>query len=469
MLSRKSIDPEKAVEEILDWVYTGKCNSNLEIVENKESDNIDFIIQNKVVQSDEKIIVGAINSALFCGDDSCSDLVADAQHIISSMHSQNPSLEDSSFEEVVLLAEVHSISIFNENCQHEDNILSNASYPVLPCKCINEETACFNCKESEFFKVIDQTHINESFWGKDFLKRRSWFDAHIKIIVPTRRHNTATITEPHGKPKRAWTLEYYLPVGGLKARVCKNSFLSTLDLKTDGRVTEFVRYNTSSDKSPTIDRRGRWERKPEHLVNRVKMREHIESYKPYISHYTRKNAPNRRYLDSELDINIMFNDFKETFSSSTGPTGCYEVYRQVFAAANIGFGSPRQDECDACLVFDAHMEDGHEVENCHICLSQTKHTERYHAAREEYRKPIDEGYTAFTADMQKVVLAPKLPSKEHVFISRLVIFNETFAALTPNEVGGNILILWHEGISGRKADDVTSANVTSEPSMPQNC
>ena len=256
-------------------------------MENKESDNIDFIIQNKEVQSDEKIIVGAINSALFCGDDSCSDLGADAQHIISSMHSQNPILEDSSFDEVVLLAEVHSNSIFNENCQHEDNILStppkmrkasNASYPVLPCKCITEETACFNCKKSEFFKVIDQTHINESFWGKDFLKRRSWFDAHIKIIVPTRRHNTATITESHGKPKLAWTLEYCLPVGGLKARVCINSFLSTLGLKTDGRVTEFVRYKTSSDKSPIIDRRGRWERKPEHLVNRVKMREHIREF-----------------------------------------------------------------------------------------------------------------------------------------------------------------------------------------------
>ena len=225
-------------------------------------------------------------------------------------------------------------------------------------------------------------------------------------------------------------------------------------MKTDGRVTEFVRYKTSSAKSPTIDCRGRWERKPEHLV---KMREHIESYKPNVSHYTRKNAPNRRYLDSELDINIMFNDFKETFSSSTGPTGCNEVYRQVFAAANIGFSAPRHDECDACLVFDAHIEDGHEVENCHICLLQTKHTERYHAAREEYRKPIDKGYTAFTADMQKVVPAQKLPSKETVFISRLVIFNETFAALTHNKVGGNILILWHEGISGRKADDVKSA------------
>ena len=142
----------------------------------------------------------------------------------------------------------------------------------------------------------------------------------------------------------------------------------------------------------------------------------------------------------------------------------------MFATANIGFSATRQDECDACLVFDAHIEDGHEVENCHIFMSQTKHTERYHAAREEYRKPIDKGYTTFTADMQKVVLPSKLPSKEHVFISRLVIFNETFAAVTPNEVGGNILILWHEGVSGRKADDVTSAYVTFIRAVnAQNC
>ena len=35
----------------------------------------------------------------------------------------------------------------------------------------------------------------------------------------------------------------------------------------------------------------------------------------------------------------------------------------------------------------------------------------------------------FTADMQKVFLIPKLTSKEHVFISRLVVSNKTFASL----------------------------------------
>ena len=50
---------------------------------------------------------------------------------------------------------------------------------------------------------------------------------------------------------------------------------------------------------------------------------------------------------------------------------------------------------------------------------------------------------------------PKLTTKEHFFVSRLVTFNQTFASKTPT--CPNYCILWHEEISGRKASDVTSA------------
>ena len=84
--------------------------------------------------------------------------------------------------------------------------------------------------------------MNKSFWRRDFVRRRSWFDAHVKIIEPVRRTVPDTITEPGAKAKRTRTLEYYLPANkdtGLKLRVCKSACLSTLGLKTDGRVTEF--------------------------------------------------------------------------------------------------------------------------------------------------------------------------------------------------------------------------------------
>ena len=57
--------------------------------------------------------------------------------------------------------------------------------------------------------------------------------------------------------------------------------------------------------------------------------------------------------------------------------------------------------------------------------------------------------------MQRLIVLPKLTTKEHIFVSCLVTFNETFASKTPGKP--DYCILWHEAIAGRKAPDVASA------------
>ena len=47
--------------------------------------------------------------------------------------------------------------------------------------------------------------------------------------------------------------------------------------------------------------------------------------------------------------------------------------------------------------------------------------------------------SAYAVDTQKVILLPKLSIKEHYFVSRLVVFNETFACL--NKSGKNLVVL----------------------------
>lgn len=70
--------------------------------------------------------------------------------------------------------------------------------------------------------------------------------------------------------------------------------------------------------------------------------------------------------------------------------------------------------------------------------------------------PYSEGRT-FSADMQKVVLLPRMPDvKETFFISRLITYNETFASMQKKQ-GRHNFILWHEGVAGRRAEDVASA------------
>ena len=79
--------------------------------------------------------------------------------------------------------------------------------------------------------------------------------------------------------------------------VCRDMFLRTLGIT--GRVLHRIR-NLSTAK----DKRGSNTREKRHrcisLTRTQELDAHIESFNPDISHYRRKHAPNRRYVDPSL-------------------------------------------------------------------------------------------------------------------------------------------------------------------------
>ena len=85
-------------------------------------------------------------------------------------------------------------------------------------------------------------------------------------------------------------------------------------------------------------------------------------------------------------------------------------------------------------------------------VQPTTQSKVLHQARIEYQKPIPEEVVCFTADVQRVIVLPKLTTKEHI---PSVTFNETFVSKTPGK--SDYCILWHEAIAGRKVPDVGSA------------
>ena len=102
---------------------------------------------------------------------------------------------------------------------------------------------------------------------------------------------------------------------------------------------------------------------------------------------------------------------------------CYKTYCNVFKSENIGFSRPSQYECEICLSYKDHIKDsGHNSNQCAECIAYAKHKVRYSQARIEYQKPIPEEVLCFTADMQRVIVLPKLTTKKHLFVSRLVTF-----------------------------------------------
>ena len=137
--------------------------------------------------------------------------------------------------------------------------------------------------------------------------------------------------------------ECLLPLkDGKNVIVCGSMFLSTLGLKSDGMINEMVdaqRQSYDGAITPAEDRRG--SHPPSNRCDAEVIRLHINSYKPAISHYKRKNAPYKRYLNPELSIKEMYKNFSENKENNKI---CYKTYCNVFKSENTGFSRPSQDE-----------------------------------------------------------------------------------------------------------------------------
>ena len=255
--------------------------------------------------------------------------------------------------------------------------------------------------------VIDETariNINSYFWSLSFSERRLWLDSYI-LIAPVKTR-TANETEH----SRSNSLQYSLPVASTKLPVCKTMFLSTLGLKTDGMITEFVKAKTDSNTSASKliqDKRGSAPNPTK--LDEEAIKSHIESFNPQVSHYKLDHAPHRRYIEPHLTIAEMRRDY----NSKHTPSISYSAYERVFLSMNIGRKRPSQDDCDVCETLKNH---DHNEEDCKVCTSITQYRERANKARHEYHKDTEsreENVAKFTVDMQKILLLPKMTTKEH--------------------------------------------------------
>lgn len=83
---------------------------------------------------------------------------------------------------------------------------------------------------------------------------------------------------------------------------------------------------------------------------------------------------------------------------------------------------------------------------------------------EEYKRDSNiietETTRYYSMDLQKVILSSNMPHiKFSYFVSRLVVFNETFATISKSSSYNSHCVLWHEAINGRKAENLTDAIV----------
>ena len=116
-------------------------------------------------------------------------------------------------------------------------------------------------------------------------------------------------------------------------------------------------------------------------------------------------------------------------------------------------------------MYEQHSHDDNDNnDTCQMCTKLKTHIESARISRKNYQADAklqaDPSKLHFSVDMQKEIMLPRVPGvKTAVFTRRHVAFHETFAPLGSFSKSKLILptgVIWHEGISGRNADDVAS-------------
>ena len=344
-------------------------------------------------------------------------------------------------------------------------------YKILdPCTCKKQ------C--STKISTDQRVAIFNSFWQiKNRDERVAW------IFGMVNQREKLSCTSKASRKDRKFTREYKFIVNSVDIQVCKTYFLHTLGYKYDTILTKIFKPMTPSKIKPLPERRGK--HKPKHAIDDAVLStidDHIESYRPSVSHYRREHAPLRRYLEPELNVRIMYGHFKSDHPEvSIG----VNTYRRRLQAKNISFARLGEEECEVCEAIVHHACQG-EVGNermsheerisiiqpgiCKECDDWKAHIEKAKESREAYRRDADtypaDGEYCFSADMQKVMMLPRLPgNKTAVFTRRIVMYHETFAPLMPSKKVKTQWIkdkkdpptqnlkplgmLWHEGIQGR--------------------
>ena len=384
--------------------------------------------------------------------------------------------------------------------KNENNDLITAPKPPLaPCKC--KRIKCYENITQE-----SRLKINEAYWQLPSVRRRDWINKNVVVSYPkTRTYSVQQVPDfVHNKShdsRRKITRYFFLPVlvEGMESKeescssrtsVCQKMFLGTLGYTTD---TVLVSVKGATDPSTGIAQKSkRGKHAPKHKLTEEDvqtMRDHVNKYKPCISHYRRENAPNRLYLPSELSIGEMYEDYKLEMVDKTNMKTCsYMSYHRVITSMNISFAKLGVEECETCDRFALHRNESvnkkagskrsnHEIESCddescEICSNYKSHVSIVKCIRKLYKndKVRQEDTVVVSCDLQKVILLPRLPGyKESIFTSRLIAFNLSFVPLgkikgaventdkcANQSAAEAVAVCWHEEIRGRKDEDICS-------------
>ena len=252
--------------------------------------------------------------------------------------------------------------------------------------------------------------------------------------------------------RRKSTLYYSFLKSGQKKSVCRKFFLDTLGIKQD--VVYGALDKLTSGCIVSVDGRGFHKnhlRINEETVEEIK--EHIKSFPAVLSHYCRQST-DRMYLEADLNMSIMYRLYVEMQRSKGKPCAKISKYRDVFLKEfNLGFFSPKKDQCDLCLSFSATPTVSQEQIQEHGDHVKRKETARDYKASIKQLATADSSGVASCFDLQKVLPCPHGEASIFYYKRKLSVYNLTFYNMSSQDVQ---CFMWPEYVSARGSNQIAS-------------
>lgn len=314
---------------------------------------------------------------------------------------------------------------------------------LVPC----DQKCRIKCTEK--INEDDRKTIFSQYWALgDINRQRDFINHHSESVQPKYQYKKLNST-------RANNLQFFFIIkkNSPRIQVCKKFFKATLNINDTNIATARRKVNESG--STERDKRGK------HTENRITVseedkivvRNHINSYPRIESHYLR-NQTTREFIDGSLTLSEMYRMYIEFCGKENITPVKKYLYENIFNYEfNIGFFSPKKDQCSTCEEYKNTITKTVELEE-----KFEKHIKNKEDARNEIIKDTDTIKTnnnngLYYYDLQAVLPTPSGEVSSFYYKRRLATYNFTIFESNSNE--GHCFI-WNESVGNRGAIEIGS-------------
>jgi len=311
----------------------------------------------------------------------------------------------------------------------------------VECKCHNNCSTTISFQERK--KNFDFFYSN-----KNWETQTGIIQASVKVKTVTRRRQP----EAEGAKKKSQTREFFLrSSNGVDVKVCKTVYLNSLGLDS-ARVHRALKKGREGT---VEDRRGKHRpsnAKSAATINKVK--EHIESFPAYKSHYRLGDTPNRKYLSSDLNLSKMYDMY---LAKNLEEKVSISKYRRIFETYNLKFKSPKKDTCKICDSLKIQIEAADsDLQKKILDGKKELHLRQVKLAldaKSDDSQPNNNLKYVISFDLQKTYPLPRITTNEAYYKRQLSLYNLGIHDMINRQA---YMYLWHEGIASRGTQEIGS-------------